>query len=85
MCAVNIDWEDRTGLRTQAGRLEDKSRSGAGISLNKSIPAGTKIKIREAKGELTGIVRYCRPEGYGYFLGVEFDGAISPEASAPKS
>jgi hypothetical protein len=74
MCRVAVNWEDQTGPKTQTGMLEDRSPSGAGISLRKPIPAGTKVKIQENNRELAGIVRYCRPEEFGYFLGVRLDG-----------
>jgi hypothetical protein len=74
MCRVAVNWKDQGGdAKTQAGMLEDRSPSGAGISLPKAIPAGTRIKIIENNRELAGTVRYCRPEDSGYFLGVQLD------------
>jgi hypothetical protein len=55
--------------------LEDRSRSGAGISVNKPIPVGAKVKIRGKRRELVGIVRYCRREEFNYFVGIHYDGA----------
>lgn len=74
MYRIAVAWEDETGgARQQDGRVEDRSRSGAGIFVNKAIPAGTKVKIKERREERSGTVRYCRAEEIGYFIGIKYD------------
>jgi hypothetical protein len=53
--------------------LEDRSLSGAGISVDKPIPVGTRVKIRGNRSELVGIVRYCYRERFKYLIGIRFD------------
>lgn len=74
MYRIAVSWEDETGgVRQQDGRVEDRSPSGAGVFVNKAIPAGTKVKIKERREERSGTVRYCRAEEIGYFIGIKFD------------
>jgi hypothetical protein len=66
--------EDEVGFPTiQFGLLEDRSLSGFGISVPAPIAIGSKVKIRGRLRELDGIVRYCRPEGKTYLVGVRLD------------
>jgi hypothetical protein len=74
MYRIAVAWEDESGgTRHQDGRVEDRSRSGDGIFVNKAIPAGTRVKVRERREERTGTVRYCRAEEIGYFIGIKYD------------
>lgn len=74
MCRIAITWEDETGgPRKQQAILEDKSSSGVGVSVKKAIPAGTRVNLRERDQERAGIVRYCRSDEMGYFIGIQFD------------
>jgi hypothetical protein len=74
MYRVAVAWDDETGTpRSQDGMLEDRSSSGAGIFITRAIPAGTRVKIRQRGEERSGVVRHCRPDNTGYFMGVQFD------------
>jgi hypothetical protein len=74
MCRINILWEDETGApQSQAGMLEDRSRSGAGISVRKPIPVGAKVKIVGKRLDFSGTVRYCRREQFKYLAGILVD------------
>jgi hypothetical protein len=53
--------------------LEDRSRSGAGISISKASPVGTKVKISGKRRELAGVVRYCRRVELSYLVGIKLD------------
>jgi hypothetical protein len=76
MCRINVAWEDQTrGPQSQAGMLEDRSHSGAGISVNKPIPVGAKVKILGKRLDFSGTVRYCRREQLKYFVGIQGDGS----------
>jgi hypothetical protein len=82
MYRVAVAWEDADGhLRNQDGRLEDRSRSGAGIFVNKGIPAGTRVQVQEKGGTHNGVVRHCRPDDSGYFIGIQFDKPLEAEPS----
>ncbi len=66
--------EDEFGFPvTRAGLLEDRSLSGFGISVPEPIAIGTKVKVRGRLRELSGIVRYCRPKGVTYLVGIRLD------------
>lgn len=74
MCRINILWEDETGApQSQAGMLEDRSLSGAGISVTKPIPVGAKVKVQGRRVDFSGTVRYCRREQFKYLAGILVD------------
>jgi hypothetical protein len=73
MYRIAISWEDDLGTRSQDGKLEDRSRSGAGIFVNKAIPAGTRVNVKERNLDRAGTVRYCRPDEGGFFIGIKYD------------
>ena len=82
MYRVAVAWEDAEGcLRNQDGRVEDRSRSGAGIFVNKAVSAGTKVQVQEKSGTYNGVVRHCRPDDSGYFIGIQFDKPLEAEPS----
>jgi hypothetical protein len=58
---------------TQSGLLEDRSLSGVGFVVPDPIGVGTKVTVRGRVRELPGIVRYCRPKGAQYMVGVRLD------------
>ena len=74
ICRISVVWEDDAGFRTrQFGLLEDRSLSGVSICVPEPIAIGTKVTIRGRLRELAGIVRYCRPKGAEYFVGIRLD------------
>jgi hypothetical protein len=79
MCQITVVWQRQAGsAASQAGMLEDRSRSGAGISVNKPIPVGAKVEIRGLRGinrRLTGVVRHCRRDDLRFAIGIEYDEA----------
>jgi len=82
MCRITVAWEEQDGgAKKQAGMLEDRSRSGAGISVNKPIPVGAQVKILGKRVDLSGTVRYCRREQLKYLVGIQYD---RPEDSGPE-
>jgi hypothetical protein len=75
ICRISVICEDRDGFpTTQFGLLEDRSLSGAGFSVPDAIAIGSKVRIRGRLRELAGIVRYCRPKGANYLVGIRLDG-----------
>lgn len=74
ICRIFALWMDEEGtLVNLAGLLEDRSRSGIGISLSEPIAVGTRVRIRGRAREFGGIVRYCRYQGGKYFIGIRLD------------
>jgi hypothetical protein len=74
LCAelVELTWQDESGRpRKRVANLEDISLSGICLQVENPIPAGTAIAMSYGDGELFGIIRYCRFQDCGYFLGVE--------------
>jgi hypothetical protein len=69
---VELQWEDPDGSTRRADAIiEDKSLSGLGMRLHKSIPVGTRVLIKQGTQELGGIVKHCISEGYEYIVGVK--------------
>jgi hypothetical protein len=74
LCAelVQLVWEEESGRqRRRVANLEDISLSGLCLQVESPIPAGTAITMLYGDGELVGIIRYCRFQDCGYFLGIE--------------
>jgi hypothetical protein len=74
LCAelVQLVWQDESGRqRRRVANLEDISLSGLCLQVESPIPAGTAITMPYGDGELVGIIRYCRFQDCGYFLGIE--------------
>lgn len=71
ICRISATWMDEEGtLFNLAGLLEDRSRSGVGISVPEPIAVGTRVRIRGRVRELRGMVRHCRYWRGKYFVGV---------------
>ena len=76
MCRITVEWEDETGSpQSQPGMLEDRSRSGAGISVYAPIPVGARVKIKGPRVDLSGTVRYCKGKNIRYLVGIKYDAA----------
>jgi PilZ domain len=76
LCRITITWESETdGLRSQTGLIEDRSRSGAGVTVDEPIPVGTIVKIRGRRRELAAVVKYCFRKSMRYVVGVEYEQA----------
>jgi hypothetical protein len=74
MCRITVEWEDETdGPQSQAGMLEDRSRSGAGISVFAPIPVGARVKVTGPRVDLSGTVRYCKGKNIRYLVGIQYD------------
>jgi hypothetical protein len=74
LCAelVQILWQDEAGReRKRVANLEDISLSGVCLQVESPIAAGTAIAIQYGDGELLGMIKYCRFQDSGYFLGVQ--------------
>ncbi|GIU75554.1 MAG: hypothetical protein KatS3mg004_2641 [Bryobacteraceae bacterium] len=76
LCAdlVDVRWKDQSGkTRRAVANLEDISFSGACLQLETKVPVGAPMRITYAKGEYSGVVRYCMFKDIGYFVGVQFE------------
>ena len=75
LCADMLDvrWEDASGqVHNQTALLEDISRSGACLQLEKPVPTGVECRLRCRGRDLVGKVQYCVYREIGYFAGLEF-------------
>lgn len=71
---VELSWLDATGQTvSHMALMVDRSLSGAGIAVSTPVTAGTRLSIKERSRTLTGTVRYCRPAGREYLIGVQYD------------
>ena len=76
LCAdvVEIEWRDKRGHTLHcSANLDDISRSGLGLQIERPVPLLTTIHISHERGELIGTVKSCVPRHSGYLLGVEFE------------
>ncbi len=76
MCAdmIEVFWHDQFGKRrSTTGLLEDISRSGACLQLEKPVSAGTEIHWEFPRKSFSARVKYCVFREIGYFVGVEFE------------
>jgi hypothetical protein len=74
LCAelVQMIWHDEMGReRRRIANLEDISLTGVCLQVEQPMAAGTTVAVQYGDGELLGIIRYCRHQDTGYFLGVE--------------
>ncbi len=72
MMLAEVSWEDVTGkLLSAPARLEDKSPSGACIRMKKQVEVGAKLRVCGRFEEFSGVVRYCRSEGWDYVVGLQ--------------
>ena len=79
MTQVEASWEDSGGtFRTVPARMENKSVGGVCIRIKTPIVVGSKLKIQWRLEHFFGTVRYCRPEGAEYLVGIQRDSATSP-------
>ena len=69
---IVIHHEDQT-VQEAIANLEDISRSGACVQLEKAIRLGADIEIVCSACKFKGKVRNCRYAGGGYDVGVAFD------------
>src|SRR5205823_8256899 len=76
LCAdvVEIEWTEKNGRNRRCrANLEDISRSGVGLLIDRPLPLLTIVRIRHERAELVGKVKYCALREIGYLLGVEFE------------
>jgi hypothetical protein len=77
MCRVEVEiLREGEPVSSQPGMQEDVSDAGAGISVRKAIAMGARVRVRARSREAIGTVKQCRPEGHGFFVGVQFDTGI---------
>jgi hypothetical protein len=74
MILVEALWEDGAGkTHSISGRMEDKSLSGACLRVKTPIDLGAKLRIQSRTEQFSGVVRYCRSEGWDYVVGIQRD------------
>jgi hypothetical protein len=75
LCAdmLEVRWESPGGqVHYEKALLEDISRSGACLQLERPIPCGVECRLRCRGRDLVGSVKYCVYREIGYFAGLEF-------------
>ncbi|MGA6985065.1 MAG: PilZ domain-containing protein [Terriglobales bacterium] len=85
---VEVSWTDAGGtVQTVGARMEDKSVGGARIRVKTPIVVGSRMRVQGRVEHFSGTVRYCRPEGMEYLVGLQRDAmesAIPERPSAPE-
>jgi len=89
LCAdlVEIHWTEKSGRnRHCAANLQDISRSGLGLQVERPVPLLATVRIIHEGGELTGRVKSCVLREAAYSLGVEFEPGFrwSPGSFRPR-
>jgi hypothetical protein len=69
-----LTWEENGTTLQQIGNVDNLSLNGAGIVADYPLPLSTPISLTYGEGELTAVVRHCKPLDEGHFIGVEFTG-----------
>jgi hypothetical protein len=76
---VKVTWIDLNGSRVETqGMLEDVSPGGASMRVRESMAAGSRLEVKWPGRDFSGTVRYCKPSGMDYILGIQKD-AQGPE------
>ena len=80
VCALQLSWQATGGeTRTVRATCLDISPQGARIECSQKIGARTNVYLQAAAYGLMGnaSVRYCRPNGLKYHIGLEFTWAAA--------
>jgi len=75
LCAdmLEVRWRAPAGrVRSEIGLLEDISRSGACLQLERAVTVGSEVRWESQGRQFQGVARYCEFREIGYFVGVEF-------------
>jgi len=74
MARIEALWEDKDGTpRIIPAKLEDRSRGGASIRVERAIGVGSKLTLQWVGGQFTGTVTYCQRYGKEFVLGIRRD------------
>jgi PilZ domain len=74
MARIQALWEDEAGTQhTAPGKLEDMSDGGLCIRVSDPIRVGSKLIVQWHRGNLSGTVVQCRPQGQEFLLGIQRD------------
>ena len=58
------------------GRITNSSTRGIGLRIDRLVPLGSAVKVEWGQTLLLGEVRYCRPEGDGFTIGLDLEHAL---------
>jgi hypothetical protein len=58
------------------GRIKNFSGRGIGLLAGQPAPLGSAVKLESGHILLLGEVRYCRPEGDGFAIGLDLEHAL---------
>ena len=66
--------------------IVDVSRSGVGIEIERPLPKSTRVEIGspDHKRVIFGEVRYCKPAGARFHIGVLIEGVVSREEESER-
>ena len=68
---VKFKWKDQEGVRLETqGMLEDISPSGASLRTRQQMEAGSHLEVQWPRRNFSGTVRYCKPSGMDFLLGI---------------
>jgi hypothetical protein len=86
MIMVEVSWEDLGGaLQKTRACMEDRSNGGACIRVKRKIPLGSRLRIQWRFEQFSGTVKYCRPEGREYLVGIQRGTENNPVSSPASS
>ena len=71
---VSLSWTDQAGQQQHSpADLADISRSGASVRSKHPVRVGTILTFDYQDQQFAGKVTYCKSEGSGFVLGIEFE------------
>lgn len=71
---VKVAWTNAQGARVEThGMLEDVSAGGASMRIKNMMDAGARLEVEWPGRSFSGTVRYCKPSGMEYILGIKKD------------
>jgi len=82
MCRADLAWSCDGQSKKLSGMVEDRSKSGLGIQVPKSVPVGTQMTIQFNNEIHSAIVKRCIRSELGFFIGVAFAGESREAAGA---
>jgi hypothetical protein len=78
---AEVSWQNQTGtLCVAPATLEDTSRSGACVRVDRPIEVGSKVTIKWHREQFSAVTKNCRSDGREFLLGVRRE--AKPKAAA---
>jgi len=79
---AEVSWQNQTGtLCVAPATLEDTSRSGACVRVDRPIEVGSKVTIKWHREQFSAVTKNCRSDGREFLLGVRREAKAKESAA----